>query len=465
MSAVLEATAAQLSEGYRRGELTPVEVTETSLTRIELADPVLNAFCLVDAERALADARASEERWRRGEPAGALDGVPVAVKDIFLTRGWPTLRGSRVIDPAGPWEDDAPAVAALRRNGAVLVGKTTTPELGWKGVTDSPLEGVTRNPWDRSRTAGGSSGGSSAALASGMVPLALGTDGGGSIRIPCGFCGLPGIKPTYGRVPAWPASPYGLVAHCGPMARTVTDVALLLDVMTEPDARDWSALPPTDGSFLDGLETGVQGMRVAFSAGLGHVNVDPEVAELVARAAEAFGDLGAHVEAVDPGFEDPRETFDVLWSAGAAAAMPGLGDPALEALDPGLAEVVAFGRSQSVLDYLAASRRRDELGILMSRFHEDWDLLLTPTLPLVAFEAGREVPEGWSDRRWPSWTPFTYPFNLTQQPAASVPCGFTSEGLPVGLQIVGPRHGDARVLRAARAYEAAHPQPTLAPAT
>src|SRR5215216_3794727 len=464
MSAVLDATAAQLSAAYRAGELSPVEIAEASLARIDRDDPALNAFCLVDAERAIADARASEERWRRGEPAGALDGVPVGVKDIFLTRGWPTLRGSRAIDPGGPWKDDAPAVAALRRNGAVLVGKTTTPELGWKGVTDSPLEGVTRNPWNHSRTAGGSSGGSSAALASGMVPLALGTDGGGSIRIPCGLCSLAGIKPTYGRVPAWPASPYGQVAHCGPMARTVTDVALLLDVMAEPDARDWSALPPPEASFLDGLENGVRGMRVAFSAGLGHVDVDPEVAELVARAAEAFGDLGAHVEAVDPGFADPRETFDVLWSAGAAAAMPGLGDPPLDALDPGLAEVVELGRSHTVLDYLAASRRRDELGILMSRFHEDWDLLLTPTLPLAAFEAGREVPKGLPDRHWPSWTPFTYPFNLTQQPAASVPCGFTSEGLPVGLQIVGPRHRDAQLLHAARAYEASHPPPTLAPA-
>ena len=464
MSAVLEATAEQLTVAYRTGELSPVEAAEASLARIERDDPALNAFCLVDAERALAEARASEERWRRGEPAGVLDGVPVGVKDIFLTRGWPTLRGSRVIDPAGPWDEDAPAVAGLRRNGAVLVGKTTTPELGWKGVTDSPLEGVTRNPWDPSRTAGGSSGGSSAALASGMVPLALGTDGGGSIRIPCGFCGLAGIKPTYGRVPAWPSSPYGLVAHCGPMARTVTDVALLLDVMAEPDARDWSALPPPGGSFLDDLERGVQGLRVAFSADLGYVEVDPEVADAVARAAEVFGDVGAHVDAVDPGFEDPREAFEVLWSAGAAAAMTGLGDPPAEMLDPGLAEVVAAGRSHTVLDYLAASRRRDELGTLMSRFHEDWDLLLTPTLPLVAFEAGREVPEGWPDRRWPSWTPFTYPFNLTQQPAASVACGFTSEGLPAGLQIVGPRHGDSLVLRAARAYEAAHPMPTLAPA-
>jgi aspartyl-tRNA(Asn)/glutamyl-tRNA(Gln) amidotransferase subunit A len=464
MSPAIERTALELLESFRAHELSPVEVAQESLEHIEREDPRLNAFCLVDADSALTAARASEERWRRGEPAGTLDGLPVGVKDIFLTRGWPTLRGSRVIDPEGPWEADAPAVSALRRHGAVLVGKTTTPELGWKGVTDSPLTGVTRNPWNSSRTAGGSSGGSSAALASGMVPLALGTDGGGSIRIPCGFCGLAGIKPTYGRVPAWPASPYGLVAHCGPMARTVSDVALLLDAMAEPDARDWSALPPMDGSFLDGLDDGVEGLRVAFSADLGHVDVEPEIAELAARAAGVFSDLGAHVEAVDPGFADPREAFDVLWSSGAAAAMPGLGDPPLEALDPGLAELVRSGRSHSAVDYLTASRRRDELGILMSRFHEKWDLLVTPALPIVAFEAGRNVPDGWPERDWPSWTPFTYPFNLTQQPAAVVPCGFTGAGLPVGLQIVGPRHADALVLRAARAYEAANPQPTLAPA-
>ena len=204
---VLELGATELLTAYRDGRLSPVEVLEAALARIERDDPALRAFCLVDRERALEEARASEARWRRGAPAGALDGVPVAVKDVFPTRGWPTLRGSRVIDPAGPWEDDAPAVAALRRHGAVLPGKTTTPEFGWKGVTDSPLEGVTRNPWDPRRTAGGSSGGSSAALAAGMVPLALGTDGGGSIRIPSSFCGLPGIKPTYGRVPAWPREP------------------------------------------------------------------------------------------------------------------------------------------------------------------------------------------------------------------------------------------------------------------
>ena len=458
-----ELSAAALLSAYRDRRLSPVEVVEASLVRIERADRILHAFCLVDPERARAEARRSEQRWRDGAPAGALDGIPVAVKDVFPTRGWPTLRGSRAIDPAGPWEEDASAVAALRRHGAVLPGKTTTPEFGWKGVTDSPLAGVTRNPWDPARTAGGSSGGSSAALAAGMVPLALGTDGGGSIRIPSSFCGLPGIKPTYGRVPAWPPSPYGTVAHAGPMARSVTDLALLLDVMSEPDPRDWTALPPPGHSFLDGLDEGVRGLRVAFSPDLGYVRVDPEVAAAVARAADALAALGAHVERADPGFSDPRDAFELLWSAGAAKLVADLGDPPADVFDPGFAALAAAGGSHSLSDYLAAVSRRDELGRRMSLFHRDWDLLVTPTIPIPAFAAGRDVPEGWPGRGWPSWTPFTFPFNLTQQPAASVPCGFTADGLPIGLQIVGPRYGDALVLRAARAYEAARPQPTLAP--
>jgi aspartyl-tRNA(Asn)/glutamyl-tRNA(Gln) amidotransferase subunit A len=460
---VLTLGAGDLIEAYRERRLSPVEVADAALARIERDHPVLDAFCLVDADAARAEARRSEERWRRGTPAGALDGVPVGVKDVFLTRGWPTLRGSRAIDPAGPWEDDAPAVAALRRHGAVLAGKTTTPEFGWKGVTDSPLEGVTRNPWDPSRTAGGSSGGSSAALAAGMVPLALGTDGGGSIRIPASFCGLPGIKPTYGRVPAWPASPFGTVAHAGPMARTVADLALMLDVLAEPDARDWTALPPPERSFLDGLEDGVRGLRVAFSPDLGHVTVDPEVAAAVARGAEALAALGADVERADPGFADPRDIYETLWSAGAAKLAGDMGGPPADVFDPGFARLVDAGRSHSLRDYLVAVARRDELGIRMSRFHRDWDLLVMPTLPIGAFAAGHEVPEGWPQQGWPSWTPFTYPFNLTQQPAATVPCGFTADGLPIGLQIVGPRYQDALVLRAARAFETAHPQPTLAP--
>ena len=453
-------SAAELVAAYRARERSPVEATEASLAAIAERDGELNAFCLVDGESALAEARASENRWSRGEPAGPLDGVPVGVKDLLVTRGWPTLRGSTAIDPAGPWEDDAPVVASLRRSGAVLPGKTTTPELGWKGVTDNALTGVTRNPWDPRLTPGGSSGGSAAALAAGMVPLALGTDGGGSIRIPCAFCGLPGLKPTFGRVPAWPASPFGPVSHVGPMARTVTDLALLLDVIAQPDARDWQQLPPPAGSFAEGIEDGVAGLRIAFSPELGFAAVEPEIADLVAQAASAFAALGAHVELADPGFADPRGTFDVLWSTGAARATALL--PRADGIDPGLAVIAEQGRSYSGLDYLTACGERDALAIAMSRFHADWDLLMTPAMPIAAFEAGREVPEGSTDPRWPGWTPFTYPFNLTQQPAATVPCGFTSAGLPAGLQLVGPRHSDALVLRAARAYEQAHPQITVA---
>lgn len=448
-------SAIEMTDAYRARTLSPVETADALLAQIERCDSTINAFGLVAPEVTLAQAQASEDRWLAGNPAGGLDGVPVAVKDVFLTSGWPTLRGSRAVDPAGPWRESAPAVCALSRHGALLLGKTTTPEFGWKAVTDSPLTGITRNPWELSRTAGGSSGGSAAALASGMAPLALGTDGGGSIRIPSAFCGVVGLKPTFGRVPAWPASPFGLLAHAGPMARTMADLALMLDVISEPDPRDWGALPSPPASFRDQLEGGIRGARVAFSADLGYVRVDPEVATAIERAAATLAELGAHVEQVDPGFEDPREAFDVLWGTGAVNLMEQLGNPPAAIFDPGLVRLAEANRSRSAVDLLEANRRRDTLGLAMSLFHQRFDLLVTPTVPIPAFEAGRNVPPGWPEPHWPSWTPFTYPFNLTQQPAASLPCGLTSAGLPVGLQIVGPRYGDELVLRAARAYEAA----------
>jgi aspartyl-tRNA(Asn)/glutamyl-tRNA(Gln) amidotransferase subunit A len=446
-------TATELVAGYARRTVSPVEATKAVLARIAVRDAELNAFCLVDADGAVEQARRSEQRWRAGEPAGPVDGVPTSIKDLFLTRGWPTLRGSRTIDPDQDWAEDAPTVARLREAGAVLVGKTTTPELGWKGVTDGPLTGVTRNPWDPSRTSGGSSGGAAAAVAAGMGPLATGTDGGGSIRIPAGFCGIVGLKPTYGRVPLYPSSPFGTLAHAGPMTRTVDDAALMLDVLSGPDARDWSALPPPTGSFRDHLGDGVGGLRVAFSPALGYVDVDSEVATAVRAAVDVLAGLGARVTEVDPGFADPVRAYHVLWFSGAAKALEHLPPDAAERLDLGLQEVVAEGRTLSALDYLEAMAQRMALGCAMGRFHERFDLLVTPTLPIPAFAAGVEVPPGWPAPRWTSWTPFTYPFNLTQQPAASVPCGRTADGLPIGLQIVGPRHADTGVLAAAKAYQ------------
>lgn len=448
-----ELTALELVAAYRTGELSPTEAADAALKRIDDLDDQVGGYCLVDQETTRDQAAASAARWQRGQPAGLLDGVPVAVKDVFLTAGWPTLRGSASADPTGPWEADAPAVAALRRHGAVLSGKTTTPELGWKAVTDSPLHGISRNPWDSGRTSGGSSGGSASAVALGMSPLALGTDGGGSIRIPCGFCGLVGIKPTHGRVPLWPISPYGTLSHAGPISRTVADTALLLDVLSEPDPRDTTAPPPTRQT-ADGLDAGIGGLRIAYSRDLGYADVDADVAAAVDSAVKVLEGLGAHVEELDPGFPDPLEDFNTLWYAAVANATAS-SDPAQ--LDPGLAEIREQGRQIGLMDYLDATRRRAELGITTGEFHARYDVLVTPTLPIGAFTAGREVPDGWPHRRWPTWTPFSLPFNMTGQPAATVPCGLTGEGLPVGLQFVGARHADALVLQAAYAYEQAAP--------
>ncbi|MEU5987712.1 amidase [Spirillospora sp. NPDC047418] len=459
MSDAADLTATELLAGYEAGTLSPVEAAEAVLARIARDDPKFNAFCLVDEETTLDMAREAAGRRARGTTLGPLDGVPVSIKDVLLTRGWPTLRGSTAVDPAGPWDEDSPAVARLREQGAVFVGKTTTPEFAWKGVTDNPLTGVTRNPWDPSRTPGGSSGGAAAAVAAGMAPLALGTDGGGSVRIPATFTGIFTIKPTYGRIPHYPASPFGTLAHTGPMTNTVADAALLLDAVCGADGRDWSALPPPDVPFAEGGADDLTGLRVAFSPDLGFATrVDPEVAASVAAAAEFFTELGAKVEQADPGLGgDPVEEFEVLWFAGAAKVVEHLAPEARARLDPGLREICEQGARYSAVEYLTATARRMELGRRMGLFHERYDLLLTPTMPIAAFEAGREAPAGSPSPRWTSWTPFTYPFNMTQQPAANLPCGFTADGLPIGLQVVGARHADALVMTACAAYERARP--------
>ena len=449
---LLGATA--LLDAYRKHELSPVEVTRAVLERIERLNPVLNAFTLV-SEHALEDAKASEARWLAGQPRGLLDGVPVSIKDILLTKGWPTRRGSKTVDPKGPWQDDAPATARLREHGAVLLGKTTTPEFGWKGVTDSPLTGVTRNPWNPKKTPGGSSGGAAAALAAGMGALAVGTDGGGSIRIPCSFTGLFGLKPSFGRVPAWPLSPFGTVAHVGPMTRSVADAALMLNVLALPDARDWHALAYERRDWRTGLDEGITDLRIAFSPDLGYAKVDAEVADIVRKALSVFSDLGARVEEKSPGFANPDAIFRMHWFSGAAMLVNTIAPEKRKLIDPGLREVAEEGAKISAAELHDAQMKRGALGTHMNLFHRDHDLLVTPTLAVAAFDVGLECPPG--KQRWIDWTPFTFPFNLTQQPAASIPCGLTREGLPVGLHLVGPRYGDALVLRAARAFESARP--------
>jgi aspartyl-tRNA(Asn)/glutamyl-tRNA(Gln) amidotransferase subunit A len=456
MSAELVYTpATELLRRYRAKQLSPVEVTQAVLARIGELNPRLNAFCLVDDAGALASARASEARWAKGEPLGLLDGVPASIKDIVLARGWPTLRGSRTVDARGPWTEDAPATARLRENGAVLLGKTCTPEFGWKGVTDNLLTGITRNPWNTALTPGGSSGGASAQVAAGLGPLALGTDGGGSIRIPCSFAGISGIKPSFGRVPAWPLSPFGTVAHLGPMARTVADCALMLNVLAQPDARDWTALPYAGIDWTEGLEAGVKGMRIAYSPRLGYVKrVHPEVEARVADAVKVLAALGAIVEEVDPGFADCREIFRAHWTSGAYNLLRKMPKEKFALLDPGLQQACDLGSQYTLTEYLDAVNARGVLGEQMKRFHQTYDLLLTPATAIPAFAVGTIAPESPpGEEDWTWWTPFSFPFNLTQQPAMSVPCGYTADGLPIGLQLVGPMHREDLVLRAAQAYQ------------
>jgi aspartyl-tRNA(Asn)/glutamyl-tRNA(Gln) amidotransferase subunit A len=451
--------ATDLVQMYATKEISPVDATMACLDRISNHDHAVNAFCLVDDAAALKAAHESEARWFKGEPCGRVDGVPTTIKDLLLTKGWPTLRGSRTSDPDGPWDEDAPAVARLKEHGAVLLGKTTTPEFGWKGVTDNPLTGITRNPWNTDRTPGGSSGGAAAAAALGMGALHIGTDGGGSIRIPASFTGIFGHKPSFGRVPAYPLSPFGTVSHIGPMTRTVADSALMLNVLAEPDARDWFGMPYDGADYSDGLNDGIKGLKIAYSPTLGYAKVDADVARAVDDAVQVFSDLGAHVEAVDPGFDDPYEVFEAHWYAGAANLFRDFTDEQLALVDPGLREIAEAGLNYSLMDYMGAVNARGALGQHMRIFHETWDLLITPTLATTAFKAGEEVRVGVDSKRWMEWTPFSLPFNLTQQPACSVPCGFSDDGMPVGLHIVGPMHNDKLVLRAAAAFESAHPFP------
>ena len=460
MSDVAFMSAEQLASAYRARSLSPVEATRTILERIDRINPVVNAFCHVAHESALAAAQASEARWAKGAPLSPIDGVPAGIKDLILTAGMPTMRGSKTVGAGGPWADDAPATARLRQAGTVILGKTCTPEWGWKGATDSPLTGITRNPWNLAMTPGGSSGGASAALAAGLGPLHIGTDGGGSIRIPNAFTATTGIKAHFGRVPAWPLSPMGTVAHVGPMTRDVMDAALLLNIVSQADARDWSALPPHDQDWSANLREGVKGLRIAYSPRLGYIpHVNAEIEAAVKQAVQRFVDLGAQVEQHDPGFPDCGPLFATHWFATARNTFGKLPPEQFKLMDPGLQATCAYAARYTIADFLDYQAARVQVGETMKRFNTEFDLLITPATAVPAFEVGRvspDLPNGVTSapEDWTWWTPFSFPFNLTQQPAMSINCGFTQAGLPIGLQIVAPAWREDLALRAAAAFEA-----------
>jgi aspartyl-tRNA(Asn)/glutamyl-tRNA(Gln) amidotransferase subunit A len=445
-------TASELVEGFASGEVSPVDVVSEALSAIERFNPELNAFRYVDAEQALIQAKASQERWHRSSPLGPIDGIPTAIKDTFQVRDWISLRGSLTTDPVAA-TIDGPSVERLRAAGAVFVGTTNTPEFAWKGVTDSPLTGVTRNPWDSSKTPGGSSGGSAVAVSVGMSTLALGTDGGGSVRIPAAFTGVVGLKPTHGLIPAHQSSPLSHLAHVGPMTRSVRDAALMLNVTAGPHPLDWTT-GPSKIDYLSVLDENLSGLRIALLNDTSYPCEDP-IAEAVVNAGECLSNSGAVVSEVSLPFPDPVETLHVIWFSAMAYLIRGMSKQKRDLLDPELRERIEDEAGTSVNEVLEAKMRVSELRQIMGRFHEQYDVLLTPTIPISPFDADTNTPRGSSSRDWTSWTPLTYPFNLTQQPAISIPAGLTPHGLPIGLQLVAAKHRDDLVLRTAYALEQA----------
>ncbi|MBN8991820.1 MAG: amidase [Rhizobiales bacterium] len=445
-------SAREMVRRFAKGDVSPVDVLEAVLARLHAVNPLLNAICLLDEAQGRNLAAASAERWRRGRPIGPLDGVPIAIKDTGHVAGWPTRIGSHAT-ATSPSAEDTPGVARLREAGAVLFCKTTTPEFGWKGITHGPLTGITRNPWDISRTPGGSSGGSAALVAAGVVPLATGGDGGGSIRIPAAFSGVFGLKPSYGVVPNL-LGLLGPLAVYGGLSRDVADSALMLNVLTRPDARDSFAIPDRGIDYLDGLDGGVAGMKIAWSPDLGFPLADPAVIAGMQPAIDALAKAGADVKRADLDLSAAQPALEVIWGTSHAALVRDFDGAQLAALDPGLLRLVIAAQDISASELHAAYADMRALSQQMHAFHRDCDLLLTPTVPITAFAAGIDTPDATRFPQWFDWTPLTWPFNLTRQPAASVPCGFV-EGLPIGLQIVGPMFGEAKILRASRCVERA----------
>jgi aspartyl-tRNA(Asn)/glutamyl-tRNA(Gln) amidotransferase subunit A len=454
-----ELSAVAMAKAFAARSLSPVEALEASLARLDAVNADLNAFCLVDAELGRSMAKASEARWSRGEPLGPLDGVPVAIKDTGHVAGWPTRFGSKV-SPTEASTQDTPGIARLREAGAVFFCKTTTPEFGWKGLTDGPLTGITRNPWDRNKTPGGSSGGAAVAVATGVAPIATGGDGGGSIRIPAAFTGTYGLKPTFGLVPNF-VQPLGELGVFGGLSHTVEDSAVLLRLLIQPDPRDFTSIPYKDMDYPGEMAKGVAGLRIAHSRNLGCAFVDPEVDAAVTAGVELLSAAGAHVEEVSLDLSGARAAMDIIWRSGFAATLKQVSGEQLRNLEPDLLDLILSARDLTAADLQWALDERRALAKGMQLFHQQYDLLITPTMPIPAFEAGLNTPDKALYPSWLDWTPMTWPFNLTTQPAASVPCGLTRSGLPIGLQIVASRFREDLILRASGIVEAGMPMPAL----
>lgn len=447
--------SASLAAGYASGAFSPVEVTKAAIARADDVQTRFNAFTAIKAGEALEAARQSEVRWRRGEQLSGLDGVPTTLKDIVWVEGWPVSYGSRASADT-PCTVDAPSVARLRQAGAVFIGQTTTPEFGWKALTASLRWGTTRNPWNPDKTPGGSSGGAAVAAATGAGVLHLGTDGGGSIRIPAALTGIVGHKPSYGRVAAHPPSAFGTVAHIGPMTRTVGDAAAMLNVMAGRDLRDWTQSFQT---FVDVAPRPLEwsGKRIGYWKVPCIGDADQAISDPVEAVLKDLELAGAVVTEIRlPDQDALLEIFYRHWHVGAANRLSGIDPLAHDNLDPGFLDLAHRGQRYSAVERMQAEVQRAQYGARMDSLLSAFDYVVSPTVPVPAFDA--DMPQGSASRSWMELTYFCFPINLSQQPACSVPCGLTEDGLPIGMQVVGARGGDEAVLNAALAYQDMYPQ-------
>jgi Asp-tRNA(Asn)/Glu-tRNA(Gln) amidotransferase A subunit family amidase len=455
--------ALELGRLYRAKTLSPMEVTEAALTRIERLNPKLNAYLTVTADHARELARAAEARLVRGQPRGPLDGIPYSIKDLEPTAGIRTTYGSKFFEHNVPAEDGAVA-SRLRGSGGVLLGKTNTPHFGYKDMCDNLLGPPCKNPWNLGRTSGASSGGAGSAVAAGLGPVAHGSDGSGSIRIPSALCGIFGLKPSLGRVPYWPSADlWNARSHNGPMTRTVRDGALLLQTLAGPDARDPMSIDATPEDYLRACDGDLRGKRVGWSVDLGFAAVDPEVGAITGKATQRFAELGCHVEEAKVDWGNPYDFHRIIYSVSVAARNYERALARPDWFETTLLRMILDGAQVSAIQHQQAHLARTAFAERVRETFERYDLLLTPQMPVAAWPADPGPFEGLPDLGGkPAHSifdrvPFMYPFNLTGQPAANLPCGFTRERLPVGLQVVGRWHRDTDVLRAAACFEALQP--------
>ena len=452
----------EIITGYKKKLFDCVELTNSIINQIKKLNKKINAFVEFDEEKIIKQAILAKKRWEEGKTLGSLDGIPISIKDLLITKDYPTYRGTFTKSIPYDSNKNAPVVDKLVHSGAIILGKTTTPEFGHKGTTASARYGETLNPWNIKTNSGGSSGGSSAAVSSGMGPLSIGTDGGGSIRIPCSFCGLFGHKPTFGRVPAYPISPFGTVANVGPISRNALDSSILMDVIAKPDNNDWYSLPYEYKSFFPKKYEENVTLKIGFSRLWGmnkyfeDLTLENDVEIVMQKALNSLKNnnkikLSEDIDIDWP--NNPEHIFKTIWHTGAANLARKFSKEDLDIVDQNFLNFIEKGKKNSIFDIMGAEEKRAENGVYIANIFEKYDFIIGPTLPVTALKQGRNVPMGWNAQDFFSWTPFTYPFNLTKNPTSTINCGFSNSNLPVGMQIVAPMYQDHNCLRFANHLE------------